>query len=1831
MPLATLHERRVLALRSNINHPHVDVKFFDSREALIDFCSAPTDSEKPKQTICVVPDSVIGAAALIAVVQSEHPEHGFYYLKCCDTARPEPDSVKQWFFAGQQQFPNALHFTLHNGQFFAVVPEPWSPTPKTGWPQTVVLIGGRGKIGSTIAKAAINAGSKVIQTSRSTSTPSVPGAQCIILNPVKPHAIEQFLGSIQAPEETAVIVCTGIVGFDAFEPLATTSANVFSRHSMAKADVAAHVIDALSRLGNHAPASLVVFSSLAAHIGGFGLGAYALANAEVEAIIQQAVDESTCPFTQLIALASDGWRLGEQESFSEQLLATALESEEALASIATLLQSPAPSVVALAHEHAFARKHGIPDQSKPDSHTRSISDSNMPEDKQDVFEELRSIWQEVLGIPITSNDADFFQLGGSSLLATKMLVLIEERTNKRLRLRDILQHSSINALAEQLISANNIETAPVAQESVAKTESPAPSAQLAPLTDVQRAYLIGRSSNFGDGAASCHSFIEYLAPQIDIQRFTKALNTVIQRHQMLRTIVTFDGMKEVLLPPHGYQVSVTDVRQQTDEKSAIDRWRTQWAQRPPRADRWPLIDVAIAQASDGVHIGWSVDVLVCDASSFEILISEIGDVYNGKTLTELPQSSFFDYANSSWKERHSTQNIARKEAQSYWAEITPILPPAPNIRSVEKKHGVFRRRAVNLGAELTERVTQCAREHKTTESAVMLAAYQTFLARWSQQTSFTVMVTYFERPEKYAGVVGDFTTVIPCVLSADDDLHAVSNRLFEAMDHRAVSGVEILAQRSTLEGKRFLLPVVFTSMLGSSLRETSWCGRICYGISQTPQVILDHQIYRGDDGIISQFDALDSAIDFKELDFHLGNYVSIVEEICTKNSASTNTTHEDSSDSAIALARKYWADTLNIPAESIADDATFISLGGDSIAAIKLLGSLRNAGYSVELEQLLGSLKLRDLKIRDDSRVTNTAQLVCATPGEPFPLTPLQQAYWIGAQGGWIHSHGSAHFYVDYFDQTCTGENFAQALKLLIHHQPMLRAKILPDGTQIILDPHSPELQKLPLTITDLTSSTPEEIQQIIHNQRDTWCTTPMNPEHWPPFRCAALLLPGGGARVAVQSSLAFVDGWSFYLFFEQLLALQDNPNTVFPTPSITFADYAVSLAALASSEEAAKDRQWWHNRIPRLAPAPLLPASLSKTTGMERKSLRYQKNVFDALASACTEANITPSSAFFAAYVYALSIASGQQQMLISSLYFNRLPLAPDIDQVLGPFATTALVNLDTDISQHQVFGPKEFAKLAQHIMSQLSDSLQHGNVSGIEVSRMAATMNGRGGNIAPVVFTSTLGFTDSTSVEVTSRIDPRDVFERVVTPQVLMDCQVAVENEDIVVNLDSPTGAFPSDFSAAMLATIDAAISAFIANTDIDATSVSRLTDETAKANQRLVLSLDANTAPHPELSHYTADHALLEQIQDLFHQFGAQTNGNNQLSFFAAGGDSLGMIRLLRQTQKDFNTSLTPADFLEDPTVLGVAIKLQQAPELHWTEHLVALTSKQQSPKAICYLIHPSGGDILCYLDFVRGLRCIEVFGIPDPGLSHEEIHDAMPTAIDQLCELYAEFIIQHQIDHGTNVPFFVGGWSMGGTVAQEIVQLLRERGYEAAGLIMIDSNSPDRIRHLSGITEEKYRIEYARRYLASIQAFTNDMARPHQTSFHFEDDFDLYLNERGQNSPETKRKIAVFTRHLEGLASWNARPLQQTPTLLLIAEQLSPVNSNIAMGVDDASDSATLGWESNIPDDSDIATVPAHHYSVLREPAVNNVSKLVAAFIQRHTTTQLDRFSPSLFEE
>ncbi len=70
--------------------------------------------------------------------------------------------------------------------------------------------------------------------------------------------------------------------------------------------------------------------------------------------------------------------------------------------------------------------------------------------EQDLLDNVRAAWTEVLDTPVVSDDVNFFDAGGDSILLIVLLDRLNVLTDRDLEPPDLFQHSTVRAQAALL-------------------------------------------------------------------------------------------------------------------------------------------------------------------------------------------------------------------------------------------------------------------------------------------------------------------------------------------------------------------------------------------------------------------------------------------------------------------------------------------------------------------------------------------------------------------------------------------------------------------------------------------------------------------------------------------------------------------------------------------------------------------------------------------------------------------------------------------------------------------------------------------------------------------------------------------------------------------------------------------------------------------------------------------------------------------------------------------------------------------------------------------------------------------------------------------------------------------------------------------------------------------------------------------------------------------------------------------------------------------------------------------------------------------------------------
>ncbi len=464
-----------------------------------------------------------------------------------------------------------------------------------------------------------------------------------------------------------------------------------------------------------------------------------------------------------------------------------------------------------------------------------------------------------------------------------------------------------------------------------------------------------------------------------------------------------------------------------------------------------------------------------------------------------------------------------------------------------------------------------------------------------------------------------------------------------------------------------------------------------------------------------------------------------------------------------------------------------LSVNGDSL--------LVDAPKGVMTQQLRDSLAEHKaeilLMLRQHSMDVSSAALPTIVPApeqryEPFPLTDMQHAFWVGRSGAIELGGVSNHGYYEIEGNDLNLERLNWALQQLIKRHDMLRAVVLPDGQQQILE----QVPAYPFEVLDLTGQDEVFVKAQLEAIREGMSHQVLPSDRWPLFDFRSTCLDGGRVRLHISYDLLVFDAWSLFRLFEEWFQLYQKPEVALPPLELSFRDYALAEQGLRETELYKRSQNYWLSRIDTLPPAPDLPLAQSPHQLKQHRVKRYEGGIdrthWQQWKQRAAKAGLTSSGVLLAAFAEIMTLWSKNPQFTLNLALFNRLPLHPQVNDLLGDFTSVTLLAVDNSASE-------SFCDRAIRLQKQLWQDLEHRYFSGVRVTRELSRRKGTAPSAMPVIFTSTLGFGSLGQETRTFSHFGELVYGISQASQAWMDIQVWEEKGTLTFNWDVVEELFP------------------------------------------------------------------------------------------------------------------------------------------------------------------------------------------------------------------------------------------------------------------------------------------------------------------------------------------------------------------------------------------------------------------------------------------------------
>ena len=418
---------------------------------------------------------------------------------------------------------------------------------------------------------------------------------------------------------------------------------------------------------------------------------------------------------------------------------------------------------------------------------------------------IANIWQEILGLERVGVGDDFFELGGESLMAVRMLAAIEDVLLAQVSFTDFLEAPTVSALVAAVLAARRL---PQAAASEPEPEA-GPGAGEAPCSFAQeRLWFLEQLG--GSTEAYNMPIGARLRGPIDSQALQRSLTELTRRHAALRTTFAVANGRpvQIVAPEVPASLELVDLRSHADPELAAQRIVDELTATRFALDRPPLLAAKLLRVGEQEHVLELVfHHIICDGWSHVVVMRELGalyDAYSAGRAPDLPppRVQYPDYAR---RARRRLQGQALEDVVAPWVSRLAGAPAALELPTDHARPQIPSYRGATLRHGLPEPTAQAvrrfAREARATPFATLLAAYSVLLYRYSGQDDVVIGATTSGRdtPELEDGV-GLFasTVALRVDLSGEPTFRELVGRVREvvlwAVSHERAPFEQIVAR-----------------------------------------------------------------------------------------------------------------------------------------------------------------------------------------------------------------------------------------------------------------------------------------------------------------------------------------------------------------------------------------------------------------------------------------------------------------------------------------------------------------------------------------------------------------------------------------------------------------------------------------------------------------------------------------------------------------------------------------------------------------------------------------------------------------------------------------------------------------------------------------------------------------------------------------------------------------------------------------------------------------------------------------------------------------------------
>lgn len=884
-----------------------------------------------------------------------------------------------------------------------------------------------------------------------------------------------------------------------------------------------------------------------------------------------------------------------------------------------------------------------------------------------------------------------------------------------------------------------------------------------------------------------------------------------------------------------------------------------------------------------------------------------------------------------------------------------------------------------------------------------------------------------------------------------------------------------------------------------------------------------------------------------------------------------------------------WKSVLGLESDVCCED-NFFELGGHSLKALQVVHRMqRRYGVDLDVSDLFDHPTLAAfasvVSQGVDEPKRKTQSIICVSRDNPIPLSYAQRRMWFIQQ----ISRGLPVYNESWMIQMRGNLDSAaleKSLDTIISRHESFRTSISVYHGEPMQTIQSHVPWSLPIERIDAKK---EDIDVVFGRIAEGDAKARIDLEQGPLFRFT--LLDAGGCRYALLLTMhhLITDGWSMGVFMEELTLLYKHfalkAPLALPDLPVQYADFSCwQRETIEFSHN--EDFEYWKEKLSGSIAVCTIPEDYPRPESISCKGTweYYQpdEHLLAALQEVCRKHNVTLYSLLLCAYQILLAQLTGQQEVVVGSPVSGRTH--KDTERVIGFFVNTIVLrgHIEQDVP---------FSEMLKKTYRDCVEAQRH---QGLPYDLLVEWLNPPRNPRYNLHFQTMLAYQDARywtpdlpgmvcrTTEISTQTSKLDLII------------FAEENHNrLCFRAEYNTDLYRRATIQRTLEQYEKLLASLAENPDLTVSMLGQIAGTAMTTKVAYQATRDVQPAePADSLPQTPLETALAQLWAELLGIDRVYRNDN----FFHLGGNSLKAATLFYRIKENFHVGLPLGLIFETPTLAALAGKIEAAGNEAIVRDSVQI--KQGCIDQAIFYLPGVGGHTLNFYHLANSMTIpLSQYGLNLPGLD-----GARP--ILHSIEAMASYFITQITAVQPKGPYYLCGFSMGGTIAYEMALQLNRQGQKVAFLAVLGTPAPGVPRTFSFKP-----LHYLDRFCRFCRISVNDKKR------YIKDRMDRRKKRLRKRQDDTIMAANVFnpaqfrqykTMYKAGLSAFAAyRPTEHYSGSMVLFREIARPNPLYY----DMYEDPEFGWGRYIDGPITVYDIACEHPNIVHKPHVDQCAALL----------------------